>query len=220
MRPLIYIYFSLVIFSSCSSHLPENNELPYLGRFKIVKTDIGVDTVFHRIADFKFLDQDSNWISNETFADNIYIADFFFTTCPDICPKMKAQMLRAYDSLSQTPEIKFLSHTIDPKHDSVAVLKEFATRIGAETERWHFVTGDKEEIYSLGQTSYLASMADDGAAGLTHSGKFFIIDKNRHIRGAYDGTNPENVNEMIVDVRKLLKSYDIQLQEEAAVSKE
>lgn len=202
MRILVIITL-ISVFFGCESRQTADQPLPFLGRMEISNSD----TLYHRISDFRFVDQDSNWVSNESFDDKIYIADFFFTTCPDICPKMKAQMLRVYDEMEQEPEVLFLSHTIDPKHDSVAVLKEFANRINVKTEKWHFVTGEKEDIYKLGQTSYMASMADEGALGLTHSGKFFLIDKERHIRGAYDGTNPEEVDILIKDIRRLLNSY-------------
>lgn len=204
IRSVIALALVTLFLYECKPTIKKELPLPKLGRFEIVKNGDGVDTVFHQIEDFKFVDQDSNWVTNETFSKGIYIADFFFTTCPDICPKMKAQMLRVYDSIGSEPSLMFLSHTIDPKHDSVAVLKDFSERLGVDGAKWKFVTGDKEVIYKLGQTSYMASIADQGAAGLTHSGRFFLIDKNRHIRGAYNGTDAEEVNVMIGDIKKLL----------------
>lgn len=208
---LLLLLTILAAFSMCSDKKETKmGKLPYLGRMEFVKEADGTvtDTVYHTIADFRLLNQDSSFVTNETFEGKIYIADFFFTSCPDICPKMKAQMLRVYDSINTVQDVAILSYTIDPKHDTVAVLKEFAERLGVESSKWHFVTGDKDEIYKLGQTSYLASMADDeGGTGITHSGKFFLIDKERRVRGAYEGTDPISVNDLIRDIHVLLKEY-------------
>ena len=210
MRILFWISFTVLAFSACGPKKEMNRKLPFLGRFEVVKNEStgAVDTLYHKIDDFRFVNQDSTWITAETFADKIYVADFFFTTCPDICPKMKTQMLRVYDSMKLTDEVLFLSHTVDPKHDSVAVLKDFAERLSVESNRWHFVTGAKEDIYKHGQTSYMASVMEDGSGGLIHSGRFFLIDKERHVRGAYDGTDPASVDVLIKDIKKLMKTYE------------
>ena len=208
---LFLFLFAAII--SCSEKKESGHQrLPYLGRHDIVKNEkdgkISVDTVYHSIADFRFVNQDSAWITNETFEGKIYVADFFFTSCPDICPKMNTQMLRVYDSLREMKDLAFLSHTIDPVTDSVRVLKDFADRLGVSSSRWHFVTGEKEVLYKLGQVSYMASMADEGPGGLVHSGRFFLIDKERRIRGAYDGTEALEVNDLIRDIQRLAAEYE------------
>src|SRR5689334_14082801 len=124
--------------------------LPIYGEREIV----GADTVYHTIADFKFVDQDSSFITNETFNGKIYVADFFFTSCRTICPIMKTQMLRVYDSIQNDPEVLLLSHSIDPEYDTVGLLHDFAERLGVKSSKWHFVTGNKDDIYKIAQTGY------------------------------------------------------------------
>lgn len=184
-------------------------ELPVMGRPTIVeRSENGktvYDTIPHTIADFQFVDQDSNIVTNETFKGQVYVADFFFTSCPTICPVMKQQMLRVYEAFEDNPEVSILSHTIDPEYDTVAVLKDFANKLGVSSDKWHFVTGDKEEIYNIGETSYMVVANEDENApgGFIHSGAFLLIDKKGRIRGVYDGTVPEQVDILINDIKRL-----------------
>lgn len=175
--------------------------LPIFGEREVV----GKDTVYHTIADFKFVDQDSSEITNDTYKGKIYVADFFFTSCRTICPIMKTQMLRVYDSIQNDPEVLLLSHTIDPEYDTVGLLRDFANRLGAKSSKWHFVTGNKEEIYKIAQTSYFSTALEDKteADGFIHSGAFLLIDKERRIRGKYDGTKEEDVNRLLGDIQRL-----------------
>lgn len=189
-------------------------KLPIMGREKIVERKDGIktfyDTIPHMIADFKFVNQDSIWVSNETFSNKIYVADFFFTSCPTICPTMKKQMLRVYDKYKVVDQVNILSHTIDPLHDSVHVLKDYSERLGVASDKWHFVTGDEDVIYDLGETSYMVTAGEDESApgGYIHSGAFLLVDMDRRIRGVYDGTIPEQVDVLINDIDKLLKEYE------------
>ncbi|MBL6446943.1 SCO family protein [Fulvivirga sp. 29W222] len=202
----ILIILLMVVFAACNEQKSEKKKLPIMGRTEITETD----TIHHTIDDFKFVDQDSNWVTPETFKDRIYVADFFFTSCPTICPLMKAQMLRVYDSIQNKSDVLILSHTIDPKHDTVAVLKEFANRLGVESSKWHFVTGEKDAIYKLGQTSYMVSASEDPAepGGYIHSGAFILVDKERRVRGLYDGTKADQVDKLIKDIDVLLQEYE------------
>ena len=190
-------------------------KLPILGRKNIQETiingSITYDTTFHTIADFQFINQDSVAVTNETFKNKIYVADFFFTTCPTICPVMKTQMLRVYTYFEDEDQVMFLSHTIDPEYDTVALLHDFADRLGVSSTKWHFVTGPKEDIYSIGQNSYMVTAMEDEdePGGYLHSGAFILVDKNKRIRGLYDGTNEDQVDRLIHDIPKLLKEYDI-----------
>ncbi len=199
-----------VFLISCKKTEPS---LPVYGNYEVeIRDENGTqvyDTTYHSIQSFSFVDQDSSIITNETFDGKIYIADFFFTTCPTICPIMKAQMLRVYDAYKDSDDILILSHTIDPEYDSVAVLHEFADRLGVKSDRWHFVTGNKQEIYKIAQLSYMSVAAEDNEAegGFIHSGRFLLVDKERHIRGAYDGTNAEDVDLLIKDIAILQKEY-------------
>ena len=161
--------------------------------------------MYHTIAPFQFVDQDSALITNETFSGKIYVADFFFTSCRTICPIMKTQMLRVYEATQQMPDVLIVSHTIDPDYDTVALLRDFAQRLGVASSKWHFVTGEKDSIYKIAQTSYFATAMEDKTEpdGFIHSGAFLLIDKKQRIRGKYDGTKEEDVNRLIADIKKL-----------------
>lgn len=209
-----YITRYALLITQCSILIACNSskeKLPILGnREAIVKTVNGkqiVDTLYHQIPDFEFISQDSVKITQKDFAGKIYVADFFFTTCPTICPKMKTQMLRIYKKFKDNPKVAILSHTIDPRHDTPAVLKEFSKNLGIQNSMWQMVTGDKAKIYEIGQKSYMVSATDDPTqpGGIVHSGAFILVDKNRHIRGIYDGTEPERVNKLMEDMDTLLK---------------
>lgn len=186
-------------------------ELPILGRKEYVDREVNgetvTDTLYHTIAPFEFVDQDSSIITNATFNNQVYVADFFFTSCPTICPVMKQQMLRVYEEYKNDPEVGIISHSIDPTHDTVAVLHDFAEKLGVESSKWHFVTGDKEKIYEIGETSYMvvANEDEEAAGGYIHSGAFLLVDKKGRIRGVYDGTVPEQVDVLINDIKRLTK---------------
>jgi protein SCO1/2 len=207
---IIWITVLGTFIASCSS---DSDKLPILGRREIKNVTfegkVLADTIYHTIRDFSFTDQNGEIVTQETFKNKIYVADFFFTTCPTICPIMKTQMLRVYEKFKDNPEIGILSHTIDPKHDSVEVLHEFADRLGLTGDMWHFVTGDQGEIYDIGQNSYMVTAREDPdePGGYLHSGAFLLIDKERRIRGIYDGTKEEKVALLMKDIEKLLKEY-------------
>lgn len=194
---LFLVGFMLFLFA-CTV---KETKLPVLGS----RTLVGTDTVYHTIAPFKFVDQDSAWVTNDSFKGKIYVADFFFTTCRTICPIMKTQMLRVYEATRDMPDVLILSHTIDPEYDTVELLHDFAKRLGVESKRWHFVTGVKDSIYKIAQTSYFASAMEDKTVpdGFIHSGAFLLIDKQKRIRGKYDGTVEEDVNRLIADIKRL-----------------
>ena len=185
----------------------QEEKLPVIGR------DIeGTDTVFHTVKNFRFVNQDSNIVTNETFKDKIYVADFFFTSCRSICPIMKSQMVRVYAAIENTPDVLLLSHTIDPEYDTVGLLRDYAERLGVKSSKWHFVTGNRDSIYDTAIKSYYTSAAEDKTEpdGFIHSGAFLLIDKQRHIRGKYDGTLEEDVNRLISDIERLRKEEDQQ----------
>lgn len=202
---MLSLFFVMLVFAACQE---QKKRLPILGP-KEIQAGMGQgasDTLFHTIPDFAFVDQDSSLITHDTFEGKIYVADFFFTTCPSICPIMKSQMLRVYEKFEGNEKVKFLSHSIDPKHDTVAVLKEYANRLGVSNDRWHFVTGDKEAIFDIAQNSYMVSAMEDEAApgGVMHSGAFLLVDSKRRIRGHYDGTKAEEVDKLMEDIELLL----------------
>ncbi|MTI20030.1 SCO family protein [Fulvivirga sp. RKSG066] len=197
------IFLLATVLLACGGESEKERTLPFLGRHDYTETD----TVYHTVGDFRFVNQDSSWVTDETFEGKIYVSDFFFTSCPTICPIMKTQMLRVYDSTKTNDDVMILSHTIDPKHDTVAVLKEFANRLGVSSEKWHFVTGEKDEIYKIGQTSYMVSAVEDPTepGGFIHSGAFILVDRKGRVRGLYDGTKADQVDKLIRDIDVLLK---------------
>jgi protein SCO1/2 len=195
-------------FYSCNDSGAPGRTLPILGEREAVERVNGqtvVDTVYHQIPDFAFVNQDSQQVTQETVAGKVYVTDFFFTSCPSICPKMKSQMLRVYEEYKENPNVLLLSHSIDPQHDTVAVLKDYADRLGVESAKWHFLTGEKDSIYDIAM-KYLVPAQEDGDAegGFTHGGHFILVDEQRRIRGVYDGTEEESVNQLIKDIPLLL----------------
>lgn len=182
----------------------KETQLPILGSREIGQN--GRDTVYHIIPSFSFLNQDSTVVTAQTFEDKVYVADFFFTTCTTICPVMKNEMQRVYEEFKGKPNVGFLSHTIDPGHDNVAVLKEYAEHLGIQNEQWHLVTGARDEIFNLAQKHYMVTAVEDSTVpdGVLHSGAFILIDRQKRIRGYYDGTDSGEVDKLINDIPKLL----------------
>ena len=168
------------------------------------------DTIYHKIEDFVLLDQDSTIITNASMSDKVYVADFFFTSCPTICPKMKAQMLRVYERFEGNEEVGILSHTIDPGYDTIPLLNDYAARLGVSSKQWKFLWGYQDEIYDLAEGSYMSIADEDSNApgGYVHSGAFLLVDKERRIRGIYDGTVADQVDILMSDIDKLLKEYE------------
>ncbi len=191
----------------------KNAELPILGNRHTEKKEIDgkmvADTVYHTIANFSFLNQEGETITNDDVKGKVYVADFFFTSCPTICPIMKTQMMRVYEAYKDKPDFVILSHSIDPTHDSVSVLKDYSARLGIEdASTWHFLTGDQEHVFEIGQTSYLTTAMEDKdePGGFLHSGAFVLVDQEGRIRGVYDGTKEDQVDKLIKDIPKLLSN--------------
>jgi len=200
----------LMLLFSCGEKSAQ--KLPIMGRKEFKEVNGKIDTLYHTIPSFEFVDQDSATITEASVKGKIYVADFFFGTCPTICPIMKQQMLRVYGEFKDNPSFAILSHTIDPDHDTVAYLKDFSERLGVmNNNTWHFLTGDKDAIYEIGSSSgYLVPVGEDEDApgGYIHSGAFILVDQERRIRGLYDGTDPKQVTELINDIPKLLAEYE------------
>jgi protein SCO1/2 len=199
---------TLVLSILCSCEEPVKT-LPVLGPYTVtdqVKDGVfRTDTVFTNVRDFTFIDQNADTIDQTDFEGKLYVTDFFFTSCPTICPKMKQQMLRIYEAFKEEPEVLLLSHSIDPKRDSVARLRTYAEKLGIEAYKWHLVTGEKDSIYSMAKHYMIAAQEDALApGGYAHSGAFLLVDRNKQIRGIYDGTNPDEVDVLIADIKFLL----------------
>ncbi|MCK0146216.1 SCO family protein [Arenibacter sp. F26102] len=161
---------------------------------------------FHKIPDFKLVDQLGDTVSQKTFDDKIYIADFFFTTCPGICLKMTGNMVQVQEAFKDDPEVLLLSHSVTPSIDSVSVLKNYAEKNGVLDNKWHLVTGDKTEIYNLGRNQYFVEN-DLGVPkdinDFLHTENFLLVDKNKHIRGIYNGLNRASIAQLITDIKAL-----------------
>jgi protein SCO1/2 len=164
----------------------------------------------HRIGDFVLTNQDGEELTNKDFDGYYYVADFFFTTCPTICPSMSAEMQRIQAEFSDDEDFKILSHTVQPEVDSVPVLKEYAELYEADPTKWILATGDKKIIYNLARKSYFAAVSegDGGPDDFIHTENFVLVDKEKRIRGFYDGTSPESVDKLIVDIEILSQEYD------------
>ena len=200
MKKTFCILCSILAFVSCYR---QTKKLPILGNLIIS----GKDTTYPSIADFSFIDQDGQTVTNKTFSNKIYIADFIFLPCPTICPKMTKEMQNVYLFFATDQRVAFISHTIDPKHDTIQRLKAYANSLGISSAKWHFVTGNQDSIISLAEHSYYSTAYRDSMVpgGFTHSGGLLLVDKNRHIRGVYNGTKPEETQRLINDIQGLLK---------------
>lgn len=191
------------------------HELPYLGPVSLEK-HIGLegtmitDTIHFIVPKWVFINQDSSEVSFRDYEGHVYVTDFFFSTCPSICPVMSAQMSRLQDLLKKEHlfgEVMLLSHTVDPENDSPEVLKAYAERIGADLTHWNFVTGDQATLYEQARNGYFmtALASDTAAGGFFHSDNFVLVDQHRHLRGIYDGTSNEDVDRLFNDIKVLIK---------------
>ncbi|RKN82551.1 SCO family protein [Ulvibacterium marinum] len=164
---------------------------------------------YHTIADFSLTNQNGKTVTQADYRDKIYVADFFFTTCPTICPIMTKNMAAIQEEIKDDDEILLLSHSVTPKIDSVAQLKKYALEKGVMDKKWNLVTGDKEQIYELARKSYLAvkTDGDGGPFDMIHTENFILVDKERRIRGFYDGTDSEEMDKLLSDLKVLKDSY-------------
>lgn len=193
--------------------------LPYFGE-KVLAPN-GKDTIYHTIQPFSFVNQDGKTITDKNYEGKIYVADYFFTTCKTICPKMTTEFIRVQGKFEYTKGlVQLLSHTVDPENDSVAVLKAYSEMVHADNGTWNFVTGDKKELYDMARYSYMlnALEGDGGPDDFIHSELFVLVDKEKHIRGIYDGTNIKAVNNLIDDVKVLMAEYLIKDRKEDEIT--
>ncbi|WP_448698610.1 SCO family protein [Mucilaginibacter sp. AW1-3] len=207
MKKLIYLIAGITLLSAC--HTVDDKKLPIFGnRQPVTKTVDGkteVDTIYATIPAFSFVNQYGKTITDKDLAGKIYVADFFFTSCPSICPIMQRNMLKVYNEFKNDPNVKILSHTIDPKHDTIPVLKQYADKLGITGDMWWLLYGKKEEIYQIAEKNYLVSAKDDSAQGYVHDGYFILVDKQKRIRGSYDGTDVKQVTQLVADMHTLEK---------------
>jgi protein SCO1 len=195
---------SILCLTACTPKKPKLL-LPIFGEKKLQQND----TIYHTIADFELINQYGACVNKETVSNKIYVANFFFATCQSICPEMSTNLVDVQAAFKNDDSLLILSHSINPLHDTVEVLKNYATTYQAEKNKWHLLTGDKKQIYDLAKTSYLVNaLEDDGTPeGFLHSELFLLIDTKGRIRGMYDGTNKVEVKKLIGDIKVLKEEY-------------
>ena len=176
---------------------------------KLVDSSIIHVAKYHKISDFRLTNQNGKEITQADYNDKIYVADFFFTTCQDICPVMTKNMYQLQEELKNDNEILLLSHTVIPEVDTVEQLKEYAIENNVDDSKWNLLTGDKKQIYELARKSYLAVEDNNfNEFDMIHTENFMLIDKEKQIRGFYDGTNSEEINRLFKDIEILKQSYN------------
>ena len=172
---------------------------------ELVDSTVQYISKYHTIADFKFTNQNGKIITQKDYEGKIYVADFFFTTCPTICPKMTDNMVEVQKAIKNNPNVMLLSHTVTPDIDSVPVLKKYAIEKGVIDSKWNLVTGDKKDIYAIARKSYLAVKLGkpEELYDMVHTENFVLVDSKRRVRGFYDGTNSEEIKKLIEDIEWL-----------------
>ncbi len=201
----LFLLLITVFFISCNNTKPANKQLlPIIGEKKLAGTQ-ATDTIYHTIQNFAFVNQHGNTITESVMVNKIVVADFFFASCQSICPQMSSQLTTVQKAFKADSNFVILSHTVNPMHDTVAVLNSYAQNYGAIKNKWHFLTGNKKQIYDMARYSYLINaLQDDGSAeGFLHSELFVLIDAQKRIRGYYDGTDSVAVVQLISDINLL-----------------
>ena len=166
------------------------------------------DTVFYQLGDFRFASQTGREITQKDLAGGVYVANFFFSTCPGACPRMNSQMSRIQEKFRHEPRVKLVSYTVDPMQDSVAVLGRYAEQYGAIAGKWFFLTGDKTELYRLATEEFRLDKPSGAGPGIVHSQNLYLVDRDRRVRGIYDGTKPKDVERLMTEINVLLYTYD------------
>ncbi len=182
---------------------------PAMVNAELVAEEIQHIRKYHTVSDFELTNQNGKTVTQDDYQGKIYIADFFFTTCPTICPIMTKNMVAIQNEIKEDKDVMLLSHSVTPDIDSVAQLKKYALEKGVIDSKWNLVTGDKKQIYELARKSYLAvkTDGDGGPFDMIHTENFILVDKEKRIRGFYDGTDKEAVEQLLDDLRVLKASY-------------
>ena len=210
---VFFIVFSVVAISSFNYVQTQEKKLPIYSPSmvsdELVEEELRYVKKYHRISDFSLLNQNGSNVTQEDYKNKIYVADFFFTTCPDICPIMTGNMLYLQENLKDM-NVMLASFSVTPKIDTVEVLKEYSSLKGVDDSKWNLMTGDKKQIYDLARKSYLVAKAipDGKNHGMIHTENFVLVDRDKRIRGYYDGTNIEDMDKLLDDIQILIKSYE------------
>lgn len=210
---IVFFILSAIILSLFYNALQPKKVLPIYNpamvNSELVDSTIRYIKKYHTIADFSLTNQNGKTITQKEYEDKIYVADFFFTTCPTICPIMTKNMAAFQQHIINDDDVLLLSHSVTPQIDSVAQLKKYALEKGVIDSKWNLVTGDKKQIYELARKSYLAvkTDGDGGPYDMIHTENFILVDKKRRIRGFYDGTKEEEIEKLLEDLKILKASY-------------
>ena len=202
----VLIVLSAIIISLFYSALKPKKTLPIFNPVdvnpELVDSTVQYKSKYHTIADFSFINQNGKTITQKDYEGKIYVADFFFTTCGSICPKMTANLSDIQKAFANNPKVKLLSHTVFPETDSVSVLKAYAKKHNVDDTKWNLVTGDKKEIYTMARKSYLAVKLGKPSElyDMVHTENFVLVDAKKRVRGFYDGTNKEEMKRLIEDI--------------------
>ena len=202
----VLIVLSAIIISLFYSALKPKKTLPIFNPVdvnpELVDSTVQYKSKYHTIADFSFINQNGKTITQKDYEGKIYVADFFFTTCGSICPKMTANLSDIQKAFANNPKVKLLSHTVFPETDSVSVLKAYAKKHNVDDTKWNLVTGNKKEIYTMARKSYLAVKLGKPSElyDMVHTENFVLVDAKKRVRGFYDGTNKEEMKRLIEDI--------------------
>jgi protein SCO1 len=196
-----------IIYSTLNVYKPLPIYQPAMVSTELVDSTLQYQKKYHKIANFKLINQNGKTITQDDYKDKIYVADFFFTTCQTICPIMTDHMAQIQKEIMNDDEVMLLSHSVTPEIDSVQQLERYAKLKGVNDAKWNLVTGDKKQIYELARKSYLAvkTFGNGDAFDMIHTENFMLIDKKKQIRGFYDGTNPEDIDRLLNDIKILKK---------------
>jgi len=213
--PIIFIMslFSIIVITTFYYVLQPKVSLPIYSPSmvseELVEEDIRYIKKYHKINDFLLTNQNGELISQEFYQNKIYIADFFFTTCPDICPIMTENMSYLQNELKDQVDVMLVSFSVTPQVDTVDVLRAYADSRGVDDSKWNLFTGNKKDIYELARKSFLVAKndGDGGRYDMIHTENFVLIDKESRIRGFYDGTNKEEIKKLLIDIKILNNSY-------------
>ena len=206
-----FLIFSIAFLSISFYLLTPKKKLPIFNPSdvnpELVDSTVQHVSKYHTVADFKFTNQNGEMITQKNYEGKIYVADFFFTTCPTICPIMQDNMVEIQNAFKDVSDVMLLSHTVMPHIDNVPVLKKYALEKGVIDSKWNLVTGDKKDIFYIARKSYLAVKTETEGElyDMVHTENFILVDKKRRVRGFYDGTNKDEIKRLIDDIRFLLE---------------